>query len=210
MLAHYHWSLALLCFLLTHVESLAGERLKGGWPPRPVIGKIDSWAVRCGPGRLRHHRLRGRRLWGAKSSVFASLHGALAAIRSEPVTTGPLGGRRPIATFVLFDAHAHLESLPPHPHPAGISGWIVPGVSLDTETRAACLAREDSRVESAVGLHPWHLPSDMEGLQLALDALTEVLSLRRPIAVGETGLDKGWRGGPMELQRAAYRAQVRL
>ncbi|MBN94873.1 MAG: hypothetical protein CL928_12535, partial [Deltaproteobacteria bacterium] len=68
-------------------------------------------------------------------------------------------------------------------------------MSLDTETRAACLAREDSRVESAVGLHPWHLPSDMEGLQLALDALTEVLSLRRPIAVGETGLDKGWRGG---------------
>lgn len=86
----------------------------------------------------------------------------------------------------------------------------MPGVSLETEALAAQLAGQDDRIESALGLHPWHLPAQQSELEAALDALGRALARRRPIALGETGLDKGWRGGAMDLQRLAYRAQVRL
>jgi TatD DNase family protein len=109
----------------------------------------------------------------------------------------------------VFDAHAHLQALPPDPQPDGVAGWVVPGVDLASETLAATLA-QDARIVAAIGLHPWHVPATVDELAPQLAALEAAIDARRPAAIGETGLDKGWRGGPKEVQRAAFVAQVQL
>lgn len=110
----------------------------------------------------------------------------------------------------MFDAHAHLEETPPQPHPDGVLGWIVPGVDLESEALAAGLAAADARIRAAIGLHPWHLPETVAGLAPLLERLELMAIERPPVAIGETGLDKSWRGGPKGVQRAAFAAQVRL
>jgi len=110
----------------------------------------------------------------------------------------------------VFDAHAHLTERPPQPHPDGVRGWIVPGVDLDSERLVARLEASDPRIAASIGLHPWHLPSSIEELELRLQRLRAEVEIRRPIAVGEAGLDKSWRGKPKDVQRAAFVAQVRL
>ncbi len=110
----------------------------------------------------------------------------------------------------MLDAHAHLTSPPAQPHPAGIVGWIVPGVDLKSEVLAAQLDADDSRIHAALGLHPWHLPESPEALQEQLEQLGAAAAARRPCAIGETGLDKGWRAAPRPIQLQALRGQVQL
>ncbi len=109
----------------------------------------------------------------------------------------------------MLDAHAHLPAIPPEPHPDGVVGWIVPGVDLAAERTARELVA-DPRIVAATGLHPWHLPGTVEELEPLLEELEEAVAARPPVAIGETGLDKTWRGGAKEVQRAAFRAQVAL
>jgi len=104
----------------------------------------------------------------------------------------------------VIDAHAHLKSVP-----ADGDGWIVPGVDAASEALAATLVA-DPRVSAAVGLHPWHLPADAQSLDVALAEVVATCDRRAVIAIGETGLDRGRRGGPMELQRRAFRRQLAL
>lgn len=104
----------------------------------------------------------------------------------------------------MFDAHAHLTEVPPEG-----AGWIVPGVDLASEALARLLVA-DPRVRAATGLHPWHLPASVPELLPQLVALEAAIQERRPCAIGETGLDKSWRGKPMAVQRAAFEAQVAL
>ncbi len=103
----------------------------------------------------------------------------------------------------MFDAHAHLKSAPGTPG----SGWVIPGVDLQSEALARDLLARDPRLVAALGLHPWHLPEALDEALAELDALA---ASRRPIAIGETGLDKGRRGAPKELQRRAFAHQARL
>jgi TatD DNase family protein len=102
----------------------------------------------------------------------------------------------------VFDAHAHLQSVP-----ASGSGWIVPGVDLASEV-LACRLAGDPRVRAAIGLHPWYLPETVAELAPQLAALDVAIEARRPCAIGETGLDQSWRGKPKAVQRAAFAAQV--
>jgi TatD DNase family protein len=110
----------------------------------------------------------------------------------------------------VFDSHAHLTTPPAAPHPDGVTGWVVPGVDLASERQAAALAEQDPRIVAAVGLHPWHVPATLPELDPILEGLRRAAEARPPVAIGETGLDKGWRGGPKDVQRAAFVAQVEL
>lgn len=103
----------------------------------------------------------------------------------------------------MFDAHAHLASVPDQPG----SGWIVPGITPRSESLARELLAADPRLHAALGLHPWHLPEALDEALAELDALA---ASRRPIAIGETGLDKGRRGAARALQKRAFTHQVRL
>lgn len=109
----------------------------------------------------------------------------------------------------VFDAHAHLDEVPPAGRPLGISGWILPGVSAARDARSAALAAADSRLVAAAGLHPWYLPDSTE-LDEALSDLQSRIDGGAVCAVGETGLDKGRRAGPKEVQLRAFRAQLEM
>jgi TatD DNase family protein len=65
----------------------------------------------------------------------------------------------------------------------------------------------DPRVVAAVGLHPWYLSEDLDE---ALAFVDEACDRRRVVAIGETGLDKGRRAGPMGLQRRAFGRQLEI
>lgn len=105
----------------------------------------------------------------------------------------------------MIDAHAHLTAVPEIEE---VSAWIVPGVSPERDAASATLA--GPRVAVAAGLHPWYLPDDVDGLTGALTTLEATVDARDVVAIGETGLDKGRRAGPMDLQRRAFHAQLSL
>jgi len=111
--------------------------------------------------------------------------------------------------LAVFDAHAHLEEAPPIDSSLGISGWVLPGVSASRDAASAALAEDDSRLAAAAGLHPWYLPAAAQlGNELA--ALQARIEAGSVCAVGETGLDKGRKAGPKEVQLRAFRAQLEM
>ena len=109
----------------------------------------------------------------------------------------------------MFDAHAHLGSLPDVDQSEGISGWILPGVSAARDVASQRLASLDSRLHAAAGLHPWYLPG-ASALTEELAALQARVDEGTIVAIGETGLDKGRRAGPRDLQLLAFRAQLQM
>ncbi len=106
----------------------------------------------------------------------------------------------PPAGEPLFDAHAHLRA----PLPPDFAGALLPGV------RAAPHPPEllaDPRVHPALGLHPWYVPDDPTD---ALATLAALVAQTRPVAIGETGLDRSRRGAPRPAQERAFDAQIAL
>jgi TatD DNase family protein len=99
------------------------------------------------------------------------------------------------------DAHAHLTAAP-----TGPGQWVVPGVDAAHDAASRALA-DGRRVIAAAGLHPWYLPA-ADALNAALSALAE--RAVGACAIGETGLDKGRRAGPKDVQEAAFLGQIAL
>jgi TatD DNase family protein len=115
---------------------------------------------------------------------------------------------------MFFDSHCHLD----HPllladlprllaaaRSAGVTGFLVPGVAPSGWQQIALLAHHFPAVRPAFGIHPQHAdlvtPQTLVELQrLAPDAA----------AIGEIGLDYQVPGPMREVQRAAFRAQLRI
>ena len=114
----------------------------------------------------------------------------------------------------LFDTHCHLdfpllsEQLPAllgRAAAAGIGGFLVPGVAPDGWPGIAALAEHHEAVFPAFGLHP--LLADRCTDQI----LAELACLAvKATAIGEIGLDYTVREPERELQRVAFREQLRL
>ena len=113
---------------------------------------------------------------------------------------------------MLIDTHCHLD-LPPlldqldellmEARAAGICKWIVPSVHPDGWQRISELAKRDTNLRPAYGIHPLH----------AAIATTEQLEqLRRlapeGVAVGEIGLDATY--AELGQQEALFREQLRI
>ena len=114
----------------------------------------------------------------------------------------------------LVDTHCHLD-FPPliDQLPAlldragrvGVRRYVVPGVSAAGWPRIAACAKEYPAVLPAFGLHPMHA-ADCSGQMLSdLDGF-----LPQAAAVGEIGLDYLLPDTDRELQREAFRGQLRL
>ena len=86
---------------------------------------------------------------------------------------------------------------------------MLPGVNAARDVESQRLASLDSRLHAATGLHPWHLPG-ASALTQELTALQARIDEGSILAIGETGLDKGRRAGPRDLQRLAFRAQLQM
>jgi TatD DNase family protein len=116
----------------------------------------------------------------------------------------------------LIDTHAHLDSelfdedrreAINRCGAVGVTQIINASYDLPSSRRAAALAREDSRIFAAVGVHP----HDAEGAPA--DYLAQLASLAgRPevVALGEMGLDYYRDLSPREIQQRVFREQLAL
>ena len=121
----------------------------------------------------------------------------------------------------VVDSHAHLE--PEHlggdegvkaaverAFAAGLSGIIAIGAGFGPEAawRAVHLARQyPARMKATVGLHPHQARL---GDAAVYACFREVAREPEIVAVGEIGLDFHYDFSPRDVQRAAFRTQIRL
>jgi TatD DNase family protein len=117
---------------------------------------------------------------------------------------------------MFFDSHVHLD-LPPlaedeagvvhRARAAGVSRIVTIGIDPESSAHAAAIARRHEGVYAAVGLHP-HGASALS--EAALERLEALARHDKVVAVGETGLDFFRDRSPRNIQRAAFREQIRL
>ncbi len=116
----------------------------------------------------------------------------------------------------LVDTHAHLddarfrEDLPgvlARAAEAGVEHILTVGCDLESSRESLRLAAAHPGLYAALGIHPHDAPqASKEGLE----TLRDLLGNDRAVAVGEIGLDFYRDRSPRDVQRRAFRDQLRL
>jgi len=118
--------------------------------------------------------------------------------------------------MLLIDTHAHLDDLRfkrdrdqviRRAFEAGIEAILNVGTDLKSSRASVALSERYERIYAAVGCHPHD--ADI----LSLDVLSQLADLARRekvVAIGETGLDFYRDRSPRDVQRQAFRDQIRL
>ncbi len=116
----------------------------------------------------------------------------------------------------LVDTHAHLddarfrEDLPgvlARAAEAGVEHILTVGCDLESSRESLRLAAAHPGLYAALGIHPHDAPqATKEGLEI----LRNLLGNDRAVAVGEIGLDFYRDRSPRDVQRRAFRDQLRL
>ena len=118
---------------------------------------------------------------------------------------------------MLFDTHAHLDdqafdadrselldALPTQ----GLALVMNPGCSLSSSRNADALSRQYDYLYAAVGSHP---DAADEVTEAVLEQYRQLVQANPKIkAIGEIGLDYHYEDIPRELQKKAFRAQMKL
>jgi TatD DNase family protein len=117
---------------------------------------------------------------------------------------------------MLIDSHAHLDfpqfdddrdAVIERARRTGLAAIINVGTDLDSSERTVELAARYPMIYAAVGVHP----HDARTLSPAtLDRLAELAAGEKVVAIGEIGLDYYRDLSPRDLQRDAFRRQIRL
>ncbi|MCW8858376.1 MAG: YchF/TatD family DNA exonuclease [Deltaproteobacteria bacterium] len=116
----------------------------------------------------------------------------------------------------LVDSHAHLDSSQYDGDRAetitrardnGISHILTIGCDLESSAKNIAIAEEYEQIYAAVGVHP-HDATEINAA--ALDKLRLMLSHPKVVALGEIGLDYFRDRSPRDIQRNAFREQIRL
>ncbi|MBE9486643.1 MAG: YchF/TatD family DNA exonuclease, partial [Chloroflexi bacterium] len=117
---------------------------------------------------------------------------------------------------LLVDSHAHLDSgqydndrqtTIQRAIDNGISHILTIGCDLNSSQASVTLAHEYDNIYAAVGVHP-HDATEISAT--TLNQLRKLLNRPKVVALGEIGLDFFRDRSPREIQRAAFRQQIRL
>ncbi len=117
---------------------------------------------------------------------------------------------------MFFDTHAHLDIHPlrddetgvvARARAAGVSRLVTVGIDVESSARAIGIAHRHEGVYAAVGVHP-HDAASLSPAALA--ELDRLVTCDKVVAIGETGLDYYRDRCPRDIQRAAFREQIRL
>ena len=118
---------------------------------------------------------------------------------------------------MLFDTHAHLddrafnedrEALLQELPQQGLSLVMNPGCSLRSSENADALSKQYDYIDAAVGSHP---DAADEVNEAVLEQYRQLVRNNPKIkAIGEIGLDYHYEDIPRQLQKAAFRAQMKL
>ncbi len=94
-------------------------------------------------------------------------------------------------------------------HAAGVTRLISVGAigSIETDRLTVNIAESHPSVFASIGVHP-HDAKDCDALRL--DALRDLASSKRVIAIGESGLDFHYMHSPREAQEVALRRHLEL
>jgi TatD DNase family protein len=116
----------------------------------------------------------------------------------------------------LIDTHAHLDdssfdadrgAMFERAAQAGVRRWIVPAIDRGNWEAIERLCASREGVYPAYGLHPMFLSSHRDE---HLDELPAWLEQKRPVAVGEIGLDFYVEGLDLDRQRAIFERQLHI
>ncbi len=116
----------------------------------------------------------------------------------------------------LFDSHCHLTDTPlredlegvlARAARVGVCSFLVPGYDFESSRQACRLAAAREGVYAAVGFHPGWL--DRVG-KFSPEPFRQLARLRRPVAIGEIGLDYALDDFSPEGQERVLRAQLEL
>ena len=117
----------------------------------------------------------------------------------------------------LFDTHCHLdeeslaaeiEGVVASAKAEGVSRIVTIGTDLASSRRSLELASQfPGTVFTAVGIHPNYTAAASPG---DWDAIVDLASDPRVVAIGETGLDRYWDYAPVELQRDYFQRHLEL
>ncbi|HEY5996776.1 MAG TPA: TatD family hydrolase, partial [Candidatus Deferrimicrobiaceae bacterium] len=126
----------------------------------------------------------------------------------------PVPRRAPAPMF--FDTHAHLD-IPPlsdteadvvsRARAAGVAHLVTVGTDVGSSARAVEIAHRHEGIYAAVGIHPHDAASLSPD---AIAGLERLASCDKVVAIGEIGLDYYRDRCPHDVQRAAFREQIRL
>ncbi len=90
---------------------------------------------------------------------------------------------------------------------SGVTGFMVPGISLESSLKAAFLSETRAGVYASAGIHPNEFDPDFPDNPADI---SEILLRPRVIAVGETGLDLYRERTSAELQIKMFKKHIRL
>lgn len=116
----------------------------------------------------------------------------------------------------LFDSHCHLdvEAFGPdraqvlaRTRDAGVRHLLVPAIRRDGWGPLWQLCAVDAHLYPAIGLHPMMLDDHAD---TDIGALDEFVGARRPVAIGEIGLDYAVKSLDRERQQALLEAQLEI
>ena len=116
----------------------------------------------------------------------------------------------------IFDSHCHLDvedfdsdrqQVLQRARQAGVREIVVPGISRAHWATQIALCRSDPGLHLALGLHPVYLQVHKRE---DISALEREIEQRRPVAVGEIGLDYFIRELDREKQRVLFEAQLEV
>ncbi|GLP96954.1 TatD family hydrolase [Paraferrimonas sedimenticola] len=121
----------------------------------------------------------------------------------------------------MIDSHCHLDllaepersELQQARYRAGLKGLVIPGLEPKQWPLAKRLAGQQPGGGYALGIHPWYLCNDAEGVASQLEQLGKACESasesRQLVAIGECGLD-GVKGPSLGLQQRAFGAHIDL
>lgn len=118
----------------------------------------------------------------------------------------------------MIDTHCHLTYDGLHERvddviadavAAGVDRMITVGTSPADARKAIALAGRYDNIYATAGLHP-HYAGDWPSPTMLIEALRDLVSQPRVVALGEMGLDKHYADPPMKMQQAAFAAQLEL
>ena len=116
----------------------------------------------------------------------------------------------------IIDTHCHLDvkafdadrqSVLSRAHRKGVAAIVVPGIDADRWDGLWSLCAGESGLYPALGLHPIFVDQHRDR---DLDTLKSLLANRRPVAVGEIGLDFFVKTLDRQRQQELFEAQLEL
>lgn len=116
----------------------------------------------------------------------------------------------------IIDTHCHLDvkefdtdrqAVLMQARRKGVTAFVVPGIDADHWNRLWSLCANEPDLYPALGLHPLFIERHRD---YDLETLKSLLDKRRPVAVGEIGLDFFLKTPDRQRQQALFEAQLEL